>query len=171
MNVALIADTHMPRMAEGLPQALVEGLRAQEVALILHAGDLTDLSVVPLFEAIAPFDMVAGNNDGPEIVLRYGRQKVVTVEGVSIGLIHGDGQRGRTVDRARLAFAGEDVAAVVFGHSHEPHCEQVDGVWLLNPGSPTDKRRAPSYSYMILRVEAGRLEPILHTYSSKLSAS
>lgn len=155
MRVGVVADTHLPRFGRTLPQPLVEGLRHPPVDRILHLGDFVTPLAVALLEAIAPVDGVAGNNDPPELIERFGRRKVLTFEGVRLGLVHGDGPKLTTRQRAFAAFADEPVDAVLFGHSHIPLCERVDGVWLLNPGSPTDKRRQARYSYGILEIADG----------------
>ena len=123
--------------------------------LILHCGDFTTLEAATAFADLARFDAVAGNNDGPELVERYGRRKVVEVDGLRIGLIHGDGRRGTTLGRARAAFADELVDAIAFGHSHIPYLERHDRVMVVNPGSPTDKRREPRFSFAVLEHEEG----------------
>lgn len=151
MRIGLVADTHMTARAAGLPRALVEGLRG--VDLILHAGDWVSPESVELLERIAPVDGVAGNNDGEALVRRFGRRKIVGCGGCRIGIVHGDGMRGTTERRARDAFRDEPVDLILFGHSHNPLLEREGGIWLVNPGSPTDKRRQPAYSYAILTVE------------------
>src|SRR5262249_31334362 len=101
------------------------------------------------------------NNDPPELTVRFGRRKVVRAGGVRLGLVHGDGRRGTTVARSQSAFSGDDVDVICFGHSHQPLCERRGSVWLLNPGSPTDKRRQPRYSYGILEIGRGGISPRL----------
>jgi len=165
MRIGVVADTHMPRHGRMLPEALREGL--SEVDLILHLGDFTDPSIVPLFEAIAPLEAVAGNNDPADLVERFGRRKVLTCEGVRIGLVHGDGSRKTTLERALEAFAPGSVDVVCFGHSHVPFLAWVEDRWALNPGSPTDKRRQARYSYGILAVQDGRVTPELRFYDRK----
>ena len=167
MRIGLVSDTHLPRFGRQLPGALVRGLRDERVDLILHLGDLTSLLAVELLEEIAPLEAVAGNNDGREDVERYGRRKVVTPGGVRIGMVHGDGIGSTTLGRARRAFTGARVDVVCFGHSHIPYASQHDGVWFVNPGSPTDKRREPSYSYGILMLDGGRPEPRLCFYDDR----
>ena len=93
-TIGLVSDTHLPRFGRALPRVLEDGLRAARVSRILHMGDFPDPLAVPLFEAIAPFDAVAGNNDPEAIWRRYGRKKTVTIGGVRIGLVHGDAGRG-----------------------------------------------------------------------------
>lgn len=161
MKVGIVGDTHLPRFGDRLPAALREGLRDEGLGLILHLGDFTGPEVPALFEALAPLEAVAGNNDPPPLVARFGRRKVVAAAGVRIGLVHGDGRGGSTVSRSLAAFAGESVDVVCFGHSHEPLCERRDALWVLNPGSPTDKRRQPRYSYAIIEIARGRAVPRL----------
>ncbi|WP_047151060.1 metallophosphoesterase family protein [Aneurinibacillus tyrosinisolvens] len=150
MRIGVIADTHVPSRAKKLPAALVEGL--QGVDLILHAGDWVTLDIVQELEKIAPVDGIAGNNDGEEIVRRFGRKKLLTLAGYQIGMVHGDGRSKTTERRAWEAFKGEGVDVIVFGHSHIPLSRMQDGVLLFNPGSPTDKRRQPKFSYGIIQL-------------------
>lgn len=160
MRIGVVSDTHLPRFGRALPRALVDGLRAAGVTRILHLGDHTSPGVPALFESIAPLDAVAGNNDGPELVARFGRRKIVVLEGVRIGMTHGDLGRPSqpTPRRAADSFAADEVDVVLFGHSHIPLVERLpDGRWLVNPGSPTDKRRQPRYSWALLEVAGGRV--------------
>ncbi|MEW9669098.1 metallophosphoesterase family protein [Ammoniphilus sp. 3BR4] len=152
MRIGVISDTHMPSRSKQIPQALLKGLK--NVDLILHAGDWTQLEVVRAFEKLAPLDGVAGNNDGEEIVGRFGRKKILTFSGYRIGMVHGDGIKKTTEVRAWEAFAGEKVDIILFGHSHVPFLRKHQGVLLFNPGSPTDKRRQLQYSYGILALSS-----------------
>ncbi len=155
--LGIVSDTHLPRFGRALPRSLIAGLRAERVERILHCGDMTDLLAVDLLAQIAPVDAVAGNNDGDDIRRRFGRKKVVTFDDVRIGLVHGDAGVHAAQRNAYEAFAGERVDVICFGHSHRPLREERNGLLLLNPGSPTDKRMNPRYSYAILRVDAGRV--------------
>jgi putative phosphoesterase len=128
---------------------------------------MTDLLAVPLFEAIAPFDAVAGNNDGAAIRERFGRRKIVEVEDVRIGMVHGDGKRGTTKSRALEAFAGDAIDVLLFGHSHRPVVARERGLLIANPGSPTDKRLNPLYSYAILTVDGATARIRLKFYLSR----
>lgn len=165
--IGVVSDTHLPRFGTALPGALERGLREANVERILHLGDMTDLLVVPLFEAIAPFDAVAGNNDGPAIRERFGRRKIVRVEDVRIGMVHGDGERKTTLQRALEAFDHADVDVILYGHSHRPHVAREHGLLVANPGSPTDKRLNPRYSYAILTVDGALADLRLHYYLSR----
>jgi uncharacterized protein len=166
-TIGVVSDTHFPRFGRALPRALERGLRRAGVARILHLGDMTDLLAVPLFEAIAPFDAVAGNNDGPEIRARFGRRKIVRIEEVRVGMVHGDGKRGTTKARALAAFEEGEVDVVLFGHSHRPFTGREGGILIGNPGSPTDKRVNPLYSYAILTVDGAKARFGLKFYLSR----
>jgi len=165
-RIGVVSDTHMFSRGAKLPDALVEGLRG--VDLLLHAGDFTDPAVVPLLEAIAPLEAVAGNNDGMDIVRRFGFRRIVEAAGRRIGLVHGHEGPGRSTEaKASIAFRGEPVDIVVFGHSHVPYYEvSPDGALLFNPGSPTDKRRQPQYSYGLIEI-GERIEAVHRFYDDK----
>ncbi|AWB46303.1 YfcE family phosphodiesterase [Paenibacillus sp. CAA11] len=158
LRIGVVSDTHMPRMAAALPPKLVEAFR--NVDLILHLGDWVSLEVYEQLLKLAPVEGIAGNNDGEEIISRFGMKKVLEVEGVKLGLVHGHEPFGRmsTPDKAFQAFASEAVQAVLFGHSHQPYLERREGILLFNPGSPTDKRREAHYSVGLLRIEGGQIE-------------
>jgi uncharacterized protein len=161
MKVAIVADTHLPRFGSRLPAALVQSLTDEGVTLIVHLGDFTGPEVPSLFEALRPLEAVAGNNDAPSLVARFGRRKVLPVNGVRLGLVHGDGRGGTTMSRSLAAFAEDEVDVICFGHSHQPLCERRASRWLVNPGSPTDKRGQPRYSYAIVEISRGRARPRL----------
>lgn len=151
MRIGVISDTHLSERAVKLPDALVKGLGG--VDLILHAGDWVSPEIIALVEKIAPCEGIAGNNDGPEIIELFGRKKLLELEGFRIGLIHGDGYRKTTEERSREAFHAERPDVVIFGHSHSPYLQRTDGMLMFNPGSPTDKRRQPQYSYGIMELQ------------------
>ena len=169
MRIAVVSDTHLPRFGRALPRALVEAMRRERIELTLHLGDFTSPEVAALFEALAPFDGVAGNNDGPELVGRFGRRKVVEARGARLGLVHGDEGVGRsTPERAARSFAPDEVDAVLFGHSHIPHLDRLpDGRLRLNPGSPTDKRRQPRYSWALLSIRNGEIDAELRYFDDR----
>jgi putative phosphoesterase len=168
MVVGVVSDTHLPKCGRQLPKALVDGLRKANVETILHAGDLTEALAVELFEEIAPVIAVAGNNDGKPLQKKLGDRKIIEVERLRIGIVHGHAGRGSTTpDRAFNTFESEGVDAIVFGHSHIPIRIRRNGVLLFNPGSPTDKRLNPLYSYGILRIEGDRLKASHRFYLSK----
>ncbi len=165
VKIGLVSDTHMPHSARRLPDQLVRAFREQRPDIIAHMGDFTSLEVRDMLERFAPVEAIAGNNDGPDIVRIFGRRKILEVGDVRIGMVHGDGSAKTTVERAWRSFSNEKVHAVLFGHSHIPYCEQREGVWLVNPGSPTDKRRNPLYSYGMLEVKNGQIIPKLYFFA------
>jgi putative phosphoesterase len=177
VKVALVSDTHLPRFGRALPRALLDGFEREGVDRILHAGDWTDPMAVALLEAVAPVDGVAGNNDGPALHERFGTRRVIELSDgaatepsgadrrIRIGLTHGHlGPGATTRDRARRAFADEPagaLAAVVFGHSHIPLVERLgDGTWLVNPGSPTDRRRQATFSWAVMEASDGGIASV-----------
>jgi uncharacterized protein len=161
LRVGVIADTHLPRFGQELPRALVEGIRAAGVDQLLHLGDWTSSLAADLLSELAPLDGVAGNNDPPSLVERFGLTKVVELDVVRPGRSRGHLGTGRaTPERSEQAFADvTDLAVILFGHSHMPFLERrTDGrPWLLNPGSPTDKRRQPRYTWALLTLDRGHL--------------
>lgn len=150
MKIGVVSDTHLPGRVQRLPETLVRGL--QGVDLIVHAGDWIHLQVAELLQQIAPVDGVAGNNDGDEIIEKYGRIKIVKAAGFQIGLVHGDGYLKTTEQRAREAFTESQPDIIIFGHSHNPYNQVHDGILLFNPGSPTDKRRQAQYSFGLIEL-------------------
>ena len=145
----VLADTHIPRRAKGLPGGLVPHL--ESAGLILHAGDLLVEDVLYELESYAPVRAVKGNVDGWDVRLPEALE--FEVGGVPVAMIHDAGpKKGR---RGRMRRRFPDARVVVFGHSHIPWLEDEDGLMLLNPGSPTDRRRAPDHTFALLRVEGG----------------
>ncbi|MNR84039.1 phosphodiesterase [compost metagenome] len=157
MRIGVVSDTHLPRFGRRLPSVLVEGL--QGVDRILHLGDLTAPEVLGWLEAIAPVTAIAGNNDPPELHAALGRKRLLTLGGVRIGMVHGDGKGKTTLERALAAFEDEPLDLLLFGHSHQPYCARHGDRWVLNPGSPTDKRRMPHYSYALVDLAPGSIVP------------
>ncbi len=148
----------MPRGARRLPDRCVELLRTAD--LILHAGDISSLAAFDELRAFGPpVEAVHGNADEPELRCLLPESLVVEVERVRIGMLHIPGPRAGREVRLAARFPGAD--AVVYGHTHVPQAERTEGVWILNPGSPTERRRAPSRSMLVVDVRGRRLEPQL----------
>jgi putative phosphoesterase len=154
MKAAIIADTHLPRATRALPPACVE--RLQTADLIVHAGDLTALSVLEQLRAHGHVVAVYGNVDEPEVRDVLPTVAELEFEGSRIAVIHDAGRRSGRLERLRRRFPQCD--AVVFGHSHLPlHETGGDGFQIFNPGSPTYKRRAPHHTMGIASVSDGLL--------------
>ena len=173
MRIAIVADTHLPRFGRRLPRALVDGFAADRIERIVHAGDWTDPIAVDLLEAIENVDGVAGNNDGAALHARFGTQLVLEVDGARLGVTHGHlGPGATTRERAIQAFADEPgLDAIVFGHSHVPLVERSEGdggTWLVNPGSPTDRRRQPLFTWALLTIGGGTITGVeLRSYADR----
>jgi putative phosphoesterase len=155
MLIAVIADTHLPRGARRLPDACVERIAAAD--LLLHAGDFSTVEVLRELEAIGPpVTGVHGNVDSADIRRLLPEERVVEAEGARIAMVHDAGPRAGRLERMRRRF-GDRADVVVFGHSHMPLHEQApDGFQILNPGSPTERRRAPRHTMGLIHVRDGR---------------
>jgi uncharacterized protein len=157
-TVAVISDTHLPRGARRLPEACLERCRAADA--ILHAGDFSSSAFLEELEGLGPpVCSVWGNADEPALRARLPEQLVVELDGCRIGLVHVPGPAAGRQARLVARFPGCD--AVVFGHTHLPVVERFEGVWLLNPGSPTERRRGPCHAMLLLEVSAGEIRPEL----------
>ena len=154
MRVGVVADTHLKRgWARRLPERAVTELAAADV--ILHAGDLVIPEVLDQLGELAPVHAVLGNNDA-ELVGTLEDEVVLDLEGVRVAMVHDSGPRTGRETRLRRRFP--DAGVVVFGHSHIPwDAEGLDGQWLLNPGSPTERRRQPSKTMATMDLADGRV--------------
>ena len=124
--------------------------------LIVHAGDFTAASVLEELRTFAPVEAVYGNMDDPALREELTERRLVEVEGARIGLVHIPGPRAGREERLVSWFPGCD--AVVYGHTHVPQLERHRGVWILNPGSPTERRRAQAHSMLVVRAQSGALD-------------
>jgi putative phosphoesterase len=156
MLLAVISDTHLPRGARRLPDACLERIAAADV--LLHAGDFITVEVLRELEAIGPPVVgVHGNVDSAELRRLLPAERVVDVGGARIALVHDAGPRRGRLERLRRRF-GDRADAVVFGHSHLPLYEVADdGFQIFNPGSPTERRRAPVHTMGLARVDGERV--------------
>lgn len=153
-RLLLIADTHIPKKARAMPAAVWE--EAARADVVFHAGDWVDEAVLDALEARARRVVgVWGNNDGPALRARLPEVARLEVEGVRIAMVHETGSAAGREMRMAAAFPDADV--LVFGHSHIPWDTEHDGLRLLNPGSPTDRRRQPHCTYLTCTVGAGAI--------------
>ena len=154
MRIAVISDTHLPRGARALPAACVERLAGAD--LIVHCGDLVSLAFLDELRHLGPpVEAVHGNMDEPAVRDALPAERVVEAAGARIGVVHEPGPLEGRPERLLDHFPGCD--AVAFGHTHLPVVERVGECWLLNPGSPTERRRAPSHTMIELSVDGGRI--------------
>ena len=159
MNVLVLADTHLGPGQGGRLVELLGGQLARADA-ILHAGDITDASVLGDLAAFAPVHAVLGNNDHG---VALPERRTVELGGCVVAMVHDSGQAGGRAPRLRRWFPDADV--VVFGHSHLPWNEvdtRSDGhvQHHLNPGSATQRRRAPRCTIAWLELDAGQVRDV-----------
>ena len=155
MRVAIISDTHLPRGSRALPAACVERLRGADV--ILHGGDFTSEDALEELRAFGPpVHAVFGNMDRGALARDLPREMTVELEGARIGMVHIPGPASGRFERLRKAFPDAD--AVVFGHTHMPEHEEREGFQIFNPGSPTERRRAPAKTMGMATITDGRVE-------------
>jgi len=147
MKVGVISDTHIPNRAKKIPGKIIELF--SDAALILHAGDIVDNSVIEELETIAKVEVVKGNMDKPDVPFPV--KKVLNVEALRIGLIHGFGSPFGIRNRIRKEF--DEIDIIVYGHSHKPYNKTENGVLFFNPGTPTDKIFALYNSVGILEIK------------------
>jgi uncharacterized protein len=144
----------MPRGTRQLPGECVELLGSSD--LILHAGDFTSFAVLEQLRELAPLEGVVGNMDEPELRAILPERRVVEAAGCRIGMIHDAGPALGRAERLAAAFPG--CAAVIYGHTHMPEATRLGETWILNPGSPTERRYSPHHGMLVLEVENGQLD-------------
>ena len=160
MRLAIIGDTHMPKGERRLPPRCLEELAAAD--MIVHLGDFSTLEAMAALEAIGPpLAAVHGNVDERALRRRLPERTELEVGGARLGLIHDAGPRTGRFERLRAAFPDAD--AVLFGHSHMPLHERRGDFQIFNPGSPTERRRAPARSMGVGVVTGGRVDLSLLT--------
>jgi putative phosphoesterase len=140
VTAALIADTHLPRGTRRLSDECLCALRAVDV--ILHAGDIKTAAALAELQRLGPVEAVFGNADEPALQATLPERLVVNIGHARVGLVHDGGPRlGR---HARLLAWFPECDVIVYGHTHLPELERAGSSWIVNPGSPTERRRARS---------------------------
>lgn len=158
-RMLLLADTHVPKRARRLPDLVLRAIDDADV--VAHAGDWVDLATLDLIQARSRvFHGVYGNNDGPELRQRLPEIAEFKVEDVRVAMVHETGQAARREQRMDEAFPGIDL--LIFGHSHIPwDTVSPSGMRLLNPGSPTDRRRQPVCTMMTVTIDGAAIDATL----------
>lgn len=153
-----MSDTHVPKRARALPAQVLAAVDAADV--VVHAGDWVDAATLDLPEQRARRLVgVWGNNDGPELRSRLPEVAHVELGGLRFAVVHETGPA--TGREARVERDHPDADVLVFGHSHIPwDTVSPRGLRLLNPGSPTDRRRQPVGTYLTLEVADGRIADV-----------
>jgi putative phosphoesterase len=157
-RLLLLADTHVPRRARRLPEQVWRAV--DEADVVMHAGDWVESSLLDELEARAAHLLgVWGNNDGAELRTRLPGVARETIDGIRFEVVHETGAATGREARCELAYPDADV--LVFGHSHIPWDTATrSGLRLLNPGSPTDRRRQPECTYLTAVADAGELRDV-----------
>ena len=146
MKIGVVSDTH----SQELPSQMMEDFK--KVDFIIHAGDLCSLDILEQLQKIKEVKAVWGNMDGGEIRQVLPRQQLIKCDKFTIGVFHGEGTPQGLLDKVKSEFKSSKVDMVIFGHSHQPMNEKIDGVLYFNPGSPNDLVFAPYRSYGILEI-------------------
>ena len=157
-SLLLLADTHLPKRAKALPEQVWRAVEAADV--VIHAGDWVEVALLDELERRAARVIgVWGNNDGDDLRPRLPEVARTTIDGVRIAVTHETGQALGREARADAAHPLTDL--LVFGHSHIPwDTVSPGGMRLLNPGSPTDRRRQPECTMMTATADAGELRGV-----------
>jgi putative phosphoesterase len=162
MRLLLLADTHVPKRARTLPPQVWAAVDSAD--LVVHAGDWVDVALLDELETRSSRLLGCwGHNDGPDLRRRLPEVGRMSIDGLRIGVVH---ETGSAVGREkRMDCEYGDLDVLVFGHSHIPwDTVTPGGLRLLNPGSPTDRRRQPACTFMTAVVDAGTLTDVtLHT--------
>ncbi|MFC7550407.1 metallophosphoesterase family protein [Plantactinospora sp. GCM10030261] len=155
MRLLITADTHVPKRARDLPASLWSAVEAADV--VIHAGDWVDITLLDVLAARSRRLIgVYGNNDGPDLRARLPEVARAELAGVRLAVVHETGPKQRREERCADRFP--DVDVLVFGHSHIPwDTVAPNGLRLLNPGSPTDRRAQPYATYLTAEVTDGSL--------------
>jgi len=151
MKSGVVSDTH----SIDVPRIVFDAFG--KVDFIIHAGDICSQKDLKRFTDVNTVKAVHGNMDDGELTHQLPRRDIVEAGGFKIGIYHGDGSPKTCLKFVQAEFMKDDVDAVVFGHSHMPFNELIDGVLYFNPGSPNDNIRAPYHSYGILEEKKGQL--------------
>ncbi|NYI90003.1 hypothetical protein HNR02_003326 [Amycolatopsis endophytica] len=166
MLLLVTADTHVPKRARDLPGQLWREVERADV--VVHAGDWVDVALLDEMESRSKRLIgVYGNNDGPDLRARLPEVARAELDGLRLAVVHETGPAKGREQRCARDYPDTDV--LVFGHSHIPWDTVADnGLRLLNPGSPTDRRRQPVHTYLTARVRESRLSQVkLHALPAR----
>jgi len=166
MRLLITSDTHVPKRARDLPERLWREIARADV--VVHAGDWVDVALLDEVQARGKrLIAVWGNNDGPALRARLPEVAHAELDGVRLAVVHETGPAKGREQRCARDFRDTDV--LVFGHSHIPWDTVADtGLRLLNPGSPTDRRRQPEHTYLTARISGGKLGQVrLHALPAR----
>lgn len=152
MKIGVVSDTH----SKEIPKQLLDDFKKAD--LIIHAGDFCTMDVFEQLNKVQDTMAVSGNMDSPDIKQLFPKRQIIEVEGIKIGVTHGEGPSNRVRDYVVEEFEYDDVDVVVFGHAHSPCNEIIKGILYFNPGSPNDDIFAPYCSYGLLEIKDGKVK-------------
>lgn len=153
IRIGVVSDTHLVRPTRRLPAKVLAHL--QECDVIFHAGDVCSEWVIETLSEIAPVHAVYGNNDSWELQERLPRERFYTAGAHRLALIHGhaiEGDKPMTARNVALDRMRGLVDCVIYGHSHRPEIDTREGLLMINPGSPTQPRWAPSATFAVVHI-------------------
>lgn len=148
MIVGVLSDTHIPVKVKHLPERMLH--KFEKVDLIIHAGDLVSIEVLEQLQKICKVEAVYGNMDQPEVRNILPFKKIIEIEKIKIGIIHGEGPPSKLIDYLEKEFHHLD--CIIFGHSHIPYNTFKKGILYFNPGSPTDDIFSPFKSFGLIEI-------------------
>jgi len=151
MRIGIISDTHIHDKTKSIPAPILEAFK--NVDMIIHAGDLVNLSVLKQLKTVcSKVYAVYGNMDPYDTRKDLPEKEIITSGRHRIGITHGCGAPGSLIDQTKKVFKDDNVDLIIFGHSHSPTNVTLDGIIFFNPGSATDKIFAPFNSYGIIEI-------------------
>jgi len=160
MKIGVISDTHIPMKVDKLPDELVKALKGCD--LIMHAGDLVELSVLEDLKKITKVEAVYGNMDSANVRNALPDKKILRLGGKVLCLMHGYDNPDNLIDILKKEFIREKPDIIVYGHSHRPTNEYIDEILFFNPGSCTDTVFAPYRSYGIIEIDKGEIKASIY---------
>ncbi|RKD29076.1 metallophosphoesterase family protein [Thermohalobacter berrensis] len=151
MKIGIMSDTHISKKVSKL-DGIMESCFG-DIDLLIHAGDYKDIEVVEYLKKSKDFIGVYGNVDCNSIKSLLNEREIISIEGYRIGIYHGHGKKGTTIERSYNQFIDDNVDIIIFGHSHQPIVKTMKKTLMLNPGSLINKRRERWFSYIILNIK------------------
>jgi len=156
MKLGIVSDTHIPDIIGEIPSWVISGL--VDCDLIIHAGDITGSEVLAELREIAPVKAVQGNCDGSDLTEELELSWQFEIEGINIALTHGHIIQGDLITGLTYSFTEADL--IIFGHTHNAFYQELENQVLLNPGSPTVRKRKKYYSFARVELKAGQISDI-----------
>jgi hypothetical protein len=152
MKIGVISDTHIPISSKDIPDKILEEFK--NVDMIIHAGDLVDLSVLDKLHSVCKdIRAVRGNMDSKDVRAKLPEKELIAVGNFKIGVMHGWGPPDKLMEMMSRAFKSDKVNLIIFGHSHRALKLKKDNILYFNPGSPTDNIFAPYNSFGIIEID------------------